>query len=174
MNCSEKPPEGFLEERGKRGIRAYMFHPSRISDNWTEVANTIREAGMIPIEVIDHATPHQLLWSDSPIYDPRSVGGIMVMTIIYGKSGQRYRHDIEDTLRMVRKRMHPSQELWVDGGITDATVPLYIGVDGIAAASFLVKADDARTAVTSLKVPDIVIGSDHAGMRLKEGVLHYL
>ncbi len=162
-------------------VRAYMFHPTLVDDSKEptlredsrEFADRVQSVGIKAFAVVDHESPLELLWAGSYLYDPNIFDGITVMTVKYGQSGQGYTPAVEDFIAQVRKRMHPQQKLWVDGGIRDTTIPLHQGIDGVVSASYLLKAEDPKLASQRLQ-PEIVIASDHAGYDLKNNLVAYL
>lgn len=180
MLSGHTPTREELEEYKQAGVSDYFFHPSLVGgiDAGVGFAGLLREADLDAFGVIDHNTAPEVYAEDSPLFDPACFAGAMVMTVRYGQAGQAYLTEAEETIRLVRRRMHPCQKLWVDGGITDATAPLHLGVDGIVSGSYLVRAEE-RGEPTAFVIGDllrvhIAIGSDHAGYELKQEVIRQL
>src|SRR3989338_1716735 len=157
-----------------RNLVTVFFHPTLTTDPQS-LAHYLIGHGLDPYAVIAHDTPEQL-WNDpsSYLYNPDLIKGILFMTVMYGKSERGFESDWLSNLRKVRASMHPAQRLWCDGAISDKTIPLDCGIDGVVSASYLLKASDPLVAVERLTNYDVAVGSDHAGLALKSQIIEHL
>ncbi len=155
-------------------LETVFFHPT-LTDDPQGLAKYLLERHVNPYAVIAHDTPEEL-WNNpsSYLYNPDLIKGILFMTVVYGESGGGFEHIWIPNLRKVRGYMHPAQRLWCDGGISDKTIPLDCGIDGVVSASYLLKADYPADAARRLTHYDIALGSDHAGLELKNLLVEHL
>ena len=76
---------------------------------------------------------------------------VLIMSVNPGFSGQKFRPEILEKIRALRKIF--TKEIKIDGGINAQTAPLAIdaGIDTLITASYLYGANDYKQAIASLK-----------------------
>lgn len=117
------------------------FHPAGIDA--PALIQRVKAAGMQVGMTINPYTPAEPL---APFLE--AVDLVLVMSVVPGRSGQKFMPEVLPKVRWLRDRLRPDQRLEMDGGVSPATVQQCVeaGADVLVTASALFGAKD-RTAV---------------------------
>lgn len=143
-------PEMYFKELADAGAQMVSVHVEAAT-HLHGALQRIRALGMKPSIAVNPATPVSVI---EPLLG--DVDGVLVMSVNPGFAGQKF---IElavpkvAELKKLRAQKKYKYVIEVDGGINEQTAKKVAaaGVDVLAAASYLFKAKDMRSAVKSLK-----------------------
>ena len=140
-------PDLYLEAFAKAGAQTIQIHVEADCDIHTELKR-IRAMGLKNAIVINPETPVEHLF---PYLD--EIDEALVMTVHPGYGGQKF---IEDCMPKVEtlRRMRPSLDIMVDGGINadTALVAAKAGANQFVAGSYLFKQADMKAAVDAMRM----------------------
>ena len=140
-------PDLYLEAFAKAGAQTIQIHVEADCDIHTELKR-IRAMGLKNAIVINPETPVEHLF---PYLD--EIDEALVMTVHPGYGGQKF---IEDCMPKVEtlRRMRPSLDIMVDGGINAETalIAAKAGANQFVAGSYLFKQADMKAAVDAMRM----------------------
>ena len=140
-------PDLYLEAFAKAGAQTIQIHVEADCDIHTELKR-IRAMGLKNAIVINPETPVEHLF---PYLD--EIDEALVMTVHPGYGGQKF---IEDCMPKVEtlRRMRPSLDIMVDGGINAETalIAAKAGANQFVAGSYLFKQADMKAAVDAMRI----------------------
>ena len=140
-------PDLYLDAFAKAGAQTIQIHVEADCDIHTELKR-IRAMGLKNAIVINPETPVEHLF---PYLD--EIDEALVMTVHPGYGGQKF---IEDCMPKVEtlRRMRPSLDIMVDGGINAETalIAAKAGANQFVAGSYLFKQADMKAAVDAMRI----------------------
>ncbi|PKA54890.1 Ribulose-phosphate 3-epimerase, cytoplasmic isoform [Apostasia shenzhenica] len=112
-------PLDYVEPLAKAGASGFTFHVEVSKENWRELVQRIKSAGMRPGVAVKPSTPIEEVY---PLVEhENSVEMVLVMTVEPGFGGQKFMLEMMDKVRALRKRF-PSLDVEVDGGLGPSTI----------------------------------------------------
>jgi len=145
-------PETVIDDWIKSGVQRIIFHYES-TNQWQEIIEKIREAGLEAGIAINPETPIEVLDSFLQITDYRLQITILIMTVHPGRGGQRF---LEETLEKIRnlREKHKNAKIEVDGGINLQTAPQVVkaGANFLACGTAIFKSKDIKRTIKELKL----------------------
>jgi ribulose-phosphate 3-epimerase len=155
-------PGDYVDSFAQAGANLFSFHlevckPMR-SDGVDagELIKRIRDAGMSPGMVVNPpSTIQQLEQGIGPYLGDLDLA--LVMSVIPGRSGQKFISEVLEKTRWLKKRTAPGTRIEMDGGLNIETTPLAVaaGADMIVTASALFGSDDRAKVIASMKAASV-------------------
>lgn len=167
-------PLKHIKRYARYGPKYISFHLEATPDPQA-VINKIREKGVRPALALNPATP---LSEALPFLD--HVDMILLMSVVPGKGGQVYISEVTNKIRELREIIDESGlnvKIEVDGGINlnNGYLPITAGADILVSGSGVFKHPEHSPAEVIRRMRDVlVLGSDHAGYKLKEELKKHL
>jgi ribulose-phosphate 3-epimerase len=132
----------------KAGADSLTFHVE-VAPDPAATAKELRRLGCRRVGVtINPPTPEERLW---PALE--HVDYVLIMSIMPGFSGQKFKPEVLPRIRAVKRRLRPDQRVEIDGGINAETIAAAAeaGVDWFVAASAIFDRPDRAAAIRELR-----------------------
>jgi ribulose-phosphate 3-epimerase len=143
-------PLDYVEPFAKAGASGFTFHVEAAEDNWQDLINRIRNAGMRPAVALKPGTSIETVY---PLVESKEpVEMVLVMTVEPGFGGQKFMPDTMDKVRDLRQK-YPSLDIEVDGGLGPSTIDQAssAGANCIVAGSSVFGAKDPPAVIAMLR-----------------------
>lgn len=149
-------PEEYVDSFAAAGANVFSFHlevssPAKIGENAgvdaAKLIEKIHAAGMKAGMVINPATAVDGLTPYLSMLDL-----VLVMSVVPGRSGQKFMPEVLDKTRWLASRLSPRTRLEMDGGINTQTVidAVAAGADTLVTASALFGAADRAAVIAAM------------------------
>jgi len=135
----------FIDANTKLKINNITVHYEACS-NLAKTLEFIRKNNIIPAVAINPKTPLDKIKN---VLD--KVGMVVIMTVEPGFSGQKFIESCMGKIKELR-RLKPSLDIQVDGGINDKTAPVAVkaGANVLVLSSFIFKSEDKVKAIKKI------------------------
>ncbi|XP_010547298.1 PREDICTED: ribulose-phosphate 3-epimerase, cytoplasmic isoform-like [Tarenaya hassleriana] len=143
-------PLDYVEPLAKAGASGFTFHIEAAKDNWRELVQKIKSAGMRPGISLKPGTPIEEIY---PLVEgENAVEMVLVMTVEPGFGGQKFMPDMMDKVRALRSK-YPTLDIEVDGGLGPSTIDVAAaaGANCIVAGSSVFGAPDPGLVISLLR-----------------------
>ncbi|CAH8255980.1 unnamed protein product [Arabidopsis lyrata] len=112
-------PMDYVDQMAKAGASGFTFHVEVAKENWQELVEKIKSAGMRPGVALKPGTPVEQVY---PLVEGTNpVEMVLVMTVEPGFGGQKFMPNMMDKVRALRNK-YPTLDIEVDGGLGPSTI----------------------------------------------------
>ncbi|CAE5965715.1 unnamed protein product [Arabidopsis arenosa] len=112
-------PMDYVEHMAKAGASGFTFHVEVAKENWQQLVEKIKSAGMRPAVALKPGTPVELVY---PLVEGTTpVEMVLVMTVEPGFGGQKFMPNMMGKVRALRHK-YPTLDIQVDGGLGPSTI----------------------------------------------------
>ncbi|XP_078175399.1 ribulose-phosphate 3-epimerase, cytoplasmic isoform-like [Carex rostrata] len=143
-------PMDYVKPLSKAGASGFTFHVEVSQENWQDLIQKIKAAGMRPGVALKPGTPIEQVF---PLVEAEvPVEMVLVMTVEPGFGGQEFMPEMMDKVRVLRKK-YPSLDIEVDGGLGPKTIDVAAsaGANCIVAGSSIFKAVKPQEVISLLR-----------------------
>ncbi|CAL9219287.1 unnamed protein product [Arabidopsis halleri] len=105
----------------KAGASGFTFHVEVAKENWQQLVEKIKSAGMRPAVALKPGTPVELVYPLLCVEGTTPVEMVLVMTVEPGFGGHKFMPNMMDKVRALRHK-YPTLDIQVDGGLGPSTI----------------------------------------------------